>query len=195
MVPSKYEDNQSMSKPPRPLGLSLALLSSVFLFSCIPLFLFVYNLQVQEYFRNRDFGITSPDGAPVEPFFAGSDSSLYDTEQFVPQAVFSAFFLVLAWFAWRGRPAWTRGAIVLAIVALMLYHAVDILIPLLSPPGPTLAFDSGEGVGVSLQWGRLLLTLLIPLYSIWYMNRGPARAFYRGYYLPEPDTEPSAAHR
>jgi hypothetical protein len=39
----------------------------------------------------------------------------------------------------------------------------------------------------SLLASRALLTLLVPLYVLWYMNRAPARAFYRGCYLAEPD--------
>jgi hypothetical protein len=32
----------------------------------------------------------------------------------------------------------------------------------------------------------------VMLYTLWYMNRGPARAFYRGYYLPAPPDDKNA---
>jgi hypothetical protein len=34
------------------------------------------------------------------------------------------------------------------------------------------------------------MSALVSFYVVWYLNRGPARAFYRGYYLPDPSGVP-----
>ena len=46
--------------------------------------------------------------------------------------------------------------------------------------------DSSLDLGRTLAAAQVPLFVLVPLYVLWYLNRAPARAFYRGYYLPDP---------
>jgi hypothetical protein len=54
---------------------------------------------------------------------------------------------------------------------------------LLRTPSLEDGFTSADAIFDALRSGEVLLMLLVALYVVWYMNRAPARAFYRGYYL------------
>ena len=66
-------------------------------------------------------------------------------------------------------------------------HSSADVAPCSRPPDLSQGFDSGASIAQTLLSGRLLFSFLVALYVVWYMNRGPARAFYRGYYLQRPD--------
>jgi hypothetical protein len=67
------------------------------------------------------------------------------------------------------------------------------LINVFMPDSIAVGLDSGRALAQQLQVTRIAFSTLIALYVLWYMNRAPARAFYRGAYLPEPDGESGAA--
>jgi hypothetical protein len=86
--------------------------------------------------------------------------------------------------------------VLLAAVLIMAVLSLAVLIAQLSTP-PTLAdgLTSADDLGRNLRWTEIAFTILIPLYVAWYLNRAPARAFYRGRYLSAPkavETNPGA---
>jgi hypothetical protein len=74
-----------------------------------------------------------------------------------------------------------------AVVILTLVTAALSIAPLLAQPNLSQGIDSGAAIAQTLLSGRLIFSLLLALYVVWYMNRGPARAYYRGYYLTDPN--------
>jgi hypothetical protein len=70
----------------------------------------------------------------------------------------------------------------MAVIAVTL---ISILIEVgVTRPGPTLdqGIDSAQSLSNTVLTGRIVGSILVALYVIWYANRAPARAFYRGYY-------------
>lgn len=170
-------------KPGRTLGLSLAILASAMLFSILPLMQIAMLLIARERFQNVQLVPGETDTTPIAVggnFEGGSDASL------IVQVVLGVIFLVIAVCAWRGRPRWIRFVMVAAVVVLTVVTVAFSIAPLVAAPNVQRGMDSGEAFRQTLLSGRLLMSLLVALYVVWYANRGPARAFYRGYYLAEP---------
>lgn len=168
-------------KPGRPLGLSIAIIASTMLFSLLPLAQALFYLSFKLRFQNIEF--LEGGGAT-----GGSIEGISDL-QLALQFVTGIGFLVLALFAWRGRPAVMR---LLFVGAVLLLAAATVITTLLSFRGEVTVeqlFDPVAALSDTLVRARLIFTLLIALYVVWYVNRGPARAFYRGYYLSEPEEE------
>ncbi len=172
-------------KPARTLGVSLAILASVMLFSILPFLQIAMILILNYRFRQVDLAVPGNSGgvtalAEGSNFIGVADASL------VVQAALGVIFLVIAFYAWRGRPAWIRFAMLAAVLVLTAVTIAFSIAPIFSSPDLTQGIDSGEALRQTLLSGRLLLSILVALYVVWYMNRGPARAYYRGYYLPDP---------
>jgi hypothetical protein len=96
-------------------------------------------------------------------------------------------FLVIALFAWRGRPASIRFVMLGAVLVMTLITLLATISQTTADQGMPEGVSSLDGLAVSILCGQLGMSILVSLYVIWYLNRGPARAFYRGYYLPDPD--------
>jgi hypothetical protein len=105
------------------------------------------------------------------------------------QFISGVVFLAIAIFAWRGKPSSMRYVLIAAVLILTTVTIAATLISLNSVPDVQSGIDSGGSVQDSLLRARLVVTALVSLYVMWYVNRGPARAFYRGYYLPSPQSE------
>lgn len=173
-------------KPPRTLGVSLAIVLSVFLFTILPLTQLVVLRVLQYRASSVQLG-----GAGSEPIAVGVNFG-GETNTFLGiQAVLGVIYLIVAVFAWRGRPQSIRLLVVIAVLVLTLFNVWDSLRALFTPPDLTTGLDSGGGLRSALQCARLIGVLLVPLYTLWYLNRGPARAFFRGYYLPDPADTPA----
>jgi hypothetical protein len=99
-------------------------------------------------------------------------------------------FLVIALLAWRGRPPMIRFAFIAGVIYLTVVTILLTAVSQMNQPSVEQGLDSGAQFVDSLLTGRLVMSLLVALYVIWYVNRGPARAFYRGYYLPDVQTNP-----
>ncbi|MCA9909718.1 MAG: hypothetical protein KC519_13770 [Anaerolineae bacterium] len=170
-----------MEKPPRTLGIAIAIIASVCLFSCLPL------LQVVMFVAVR--GNLATELVPLETggtaAFGGCVLNASD-ERLILQAGLALIFLIIAAVAWRGKPPIIRFVLVAAVLLLSAGNIVLLISTLATPQTLQTGIDSGETVTRSLATMQLLITVLIPLYVVWYMNRGPARAFFRGYYLKEP---------
>lgn len=143
------------------------------------------DILIENHFRTLDLSVPAGDGTTIEPIFMGADVDLVSDTRVIVETVFGIMFFVIAVMAWRGRPAWSRYVMLAAVLGLTFLTTLFTVLPLFQSTGIGGGVDSGEPVVMSLLCGRLALTVLIPLYVVWYMNRAPARAFYRGYYLQE----------
>jgi hypothetical protein len=167
-------------RPGRPLGLSLAIIISVMLFSILPIGQIIFFLVLRQRFQNMEF---LEGGGAIGGDMHFSDAALL--WQFISGVV----FLAIAIFAWRGKPSSMRYVLIAAVLILTTVTIAATLISLNSVPDVQSGIDSGGSVQDSLLRARLVVTALVSLYVMWYVNRGPARAFYRGYYLPSPQSE------
>lgn len=177
-------------RPPRTLGVALAILLSVLLYTVIPLMLLSIDLTVQSKFQNlENISIPYPDGSDGQAFAVGGTADIVPTARLIFDTVTGLGFLTIAIFAWRGRPPWTRFLMLAAIGVMTALNVLSIIVSLLATRSLEQGFTSADGFSSTLLMGRLMFTILIPAFAAWYLNRGPARAFYRGYYLPEPSAE------
>jgi len=178
-----------MQKPGRPLGVTLAIIASVTLFTVFPLMIVAMVVLVNRHFSNLDFA-----GSGLEPIAMGGDFLGVSPANLAIQTIVSLAFLVIAIFAWRGRPAAIRYVMLVAVVGMTLLSLVTTIIQSMSQPEVAQGISSLNSLSSSLSCGQFALSALVSLYVVWYLNRGPARAFYRGYYLPDPaDTESAQA--
>lgn len=175
------------NKPPRTLGLSLAILASVMLFTVFPMIQVAMILLIRYRFQNAEVNIPG-ENSTVAPVAVGSAFAGLDDTTLWVQLVFGVIFLVIAVCAWRGRPRWIRFVMLAAVVLLTLVTIALSLAPLVTNPDFAQGIDSGAAIRSVLLSGRMLLSILVALYVVWYINRGPARAYYRGYYLPVPES-------
>jgi len=167
-------------RPGRPLGLSLAIITSVMLFSLLPIAQVIIFIALRQRFQNLEF---LEGGGAI-----GGDLQVSDTALLL-QVVGGLIFLVIGIFAWRGKPASSRYFLILGVIILTAITIGVTLISLNTPPDIEFGVDSAKSLQDSLLRARLTVTALVALYVVWYVNRGPARAFYRGYYLPEPQSQ------
>ncbi len=168
-----------MERPGRPLGVSLAIIASSFLFAVVPLMQVVMVLLVQRHFMNLSF----EEG--FEPFVTGGDFLGIPESSILLQSLLSIGFLIIAGMAWRGRPPAMRYILVVAVAVLTGIKLVGIITQSLSAQDMQ-TMSSLDALSRSLGTSQVIFDLLVTVYVIWYMNRGPARAFYRGYYVHEP---------
>lgn len=173
MVPPPDRPGAAPARAHRPLGLSLALLATAILYGLTPLF--------EVYFIRR-LSMTTQ-----ESFLLGG----VEVSAWVwVQAGVGALILLLCALAWWGRPPWIRHALV-AVIALVtlanLYRGVEAAS---APADPVYA---GQAQSILRGWllCQLPALILVPLYTAWYLNRAPARAFYRR----SPTSHPAATAR
>jgi cytochrome bd-type quinol oxidase subunit 2 len=169
---------QLQRKPRRTLGLSLAILTSVFLFSLLPLMQAARLLTL----RAR---LTQIEGTP-QPVASGIDYLVGSETEVWIRAALGIVFLGIALLAWRGKPAGIQKTMTIAIVVLTLITIGFTIVPLIARPTLEAGLNSGQPVTAAWLASQLCAAILIPLYALWYLHRAPARAFYRGYYLPNP---------
>lgn len=168
-----------MEKPGRPLGLSLAILISVVLFSLLPIGQVIFVLSLQRQFESIEF---LEGGGAV-----GGSLQVSQTNLIIP-VILGVLFLVIAILAWRGRPPQIRFVFVAAVIIVTLVTIALSTAGVAQPADVSQGIDSGMQLTSSLMSARVLVSVLVALYVIWYVNRGPARAFFRGYYLQnQPD--------
>jgi len=153
----------------RPLGLILAVVATALIYGVTPLVNFYFLWRVDNTAEGEldlgGIGITVWDGL---------------------SAALGAVILIICILAWWGRPSWIRFVLMgllLLLAAINLFRISEVL---------TASVDPLEG-GQAEEIQRNLFTcwlpglLLVPLYVVWYLNRAPARAFYRGVPLTSGD--------
>lgn len=172
-----------MQRPPRPFGVSLAIVAAFFMFSLLPLLQAGLLLVVQSRFNS----VTLPEDYP-QPVTGGEILGLSSTGLLL-QFVAGAAFLLIAGLAWRGRPPAMRFVFVGTVVLLTVVKFAVLVAGRLAAADVQIGVSSLDSIVSSVQAGQLVIEVLVTLYVLWYLNRGPARAFYRGYYLPEGSSE------
>jgi len=179
-----------VTKPPRTLGVSLAILAGVFLFSCLPLTQTAVLLVL--YARQNPEILPSQQSGQDLPTIVGADVLELSLPAILVQAVLALGFVVVAILTWRGKPAPMRFVFVGVVILLTAGNLIQLLTFVAAPaPSPQTGMDSAGDLSRAVTVSQLCVTLLIPTYIVWYMNRGPARAFFRGHYLQDPGGEPS----
>lgn len=175
-----------MAKPPRTFGISMAILASVCLFSCLPItqatVLFLLPSRT-----NPEFLQPTDNGALV-PSAVGGEIFNLDANRLIVQGIIALAFLVIALFAWRGKPSFIRWVLIASVLLLSIGNFALIINTFIAPPTLAQGFDSGGDIERNLVLTQLCFTIAIPLYVVWYMSRGPARAYYRGRYLQSEQT-------
>ncbi|MBK9122579.1 MAG: hypothetical protein IPM16_05575 [Chloroflexi bacterium] len=177
-------EGNTETKPGRPLGLSLAIILSVGLYVVLPMFQLIVQVGLQERISQIDSPIVV-DGQELTAGASGGSFVLVGESELIVQTVAAGVFLVLAIFAWRGRPRGIRTAFTAAV---LLYAGVTAYVTartLLARSDISAGISSADDLVRQLLCGVLVTTVLIPLYVVWYINRAPARAFYRGTYAVE----------
>ncbi len=173
-----------MQRPPRPFGVTLAILASLTLFTVFPLLQVGMLLIVQSHFAGMTF-----DDAGLQPIVMGADILGVPASRIFLQALIAIVFFIVAFFAWRGRPPFMRFVLMLSCVALTLYSVVSAIWAQIGTYAQEFGASSLDSILNSVAIGQFSIGILVTFYVIWYLNRGPARAFYRGHYLPIPDIE------
>lgn len=169
--------------PRRPFGVTIAILLCLLFFAVIPSLAILSRILIEQHISaNNTF--TLPDGSEATILNSGVESlgSSINQTTILQQGIISILVFILAFFAWRGKPSWVRFGFmgfVLIISAILIYQ--NLLISQLS----NLEGGTGQGLFDFLKSGNTLFLFILPVYVIWYLNRAPARAFYRGYYLQE----------
>lgn len=173
-------------KPGRPFGVTLAIIVSLLVFTVIPLAQIGLIVSIERFVQSQnDTPLLSEQEGNVTGFQSGGEFvSDTNDDQLTLQVVLSVGFLFIAAFAWRGQPAFMRYVFMATV---LIQTAVNVWL-IVAPRWQQSAQTTGgslDGFLASLQCGQLALIVLVPVYVVWYLNRGPARAFYRGYYLNE----------
>jgi membrane protease YdiL (CAAX protease family) len=159
-------------KPPRPFGLSLAILVCVLLFTVVPLVVTMILFYINGYFERTGDGAMS-----------GLLITNFSTAPLVVVMFGAILFAFVAIFAWRGRPKSMRYIFPLSVgIAPLLLFVVSILPALTSAPSLQQGIDSSLELSRQLLSGYSGTLFIAATYSIWFCNRWSARAFFRGYY-------------
>lgn len=170
-------------KPHRPLGLTIAILVAIIFYSIIPLLFTAQLLLVEAHMASMETEWYVDEDDTVEQIASGGDLTGGITRfDMIVQGVLAVIFLGVAFFAWRGKPRIMRHVYVLAVIITSL---VTLFVTIFPSATGGLSGGSLDSFSRLLNPTVLVFNILLPLYVIWYLNRAPARAFYRGYYLPE----------
>lgn len=145
----------------RPLGLSIAIVSTGLIYGLLPL--------VTIYFKWRIGAIQ--DKGLIE---SGIDITTWDWLG----GAFGLVMLALCVPAWLGRPARIRWVFVGALLVVVAIHALRIVQVWTEDVDPIFGGQPEQAVHDFLLC-QVPVLVMVPLYVVWYLNRAPARAFYR----------------
>ncbi len=161
-------------KPPRPFGLTLAILTAWLLFTIIPLVISMIVFYINSYvYKDAESGGVG-----------GTSVTNFQPLPYVFVMAIAILFAFVGIFAWRGRPKQMRLVFPMLVVLMTLVTVLGIVIPTITAT-PTLS----QGIDSSIDLTRRVLSgysgmvVICSVYSIWFCNRWSARAFFRGYYL------------
>ncbi len=171
----------SETSPTRTLGLSLAIIASAILFSILPLMQVIWVLLIQARFQSAVGVLPQTSASPeAEAMATGGNLTGAANTGLIIQVVIAIVFLIIAVFAWRGRPPQIRWIMLAAVLVLTIISLLQSILTVIAPVDIEQGIDSGAALTRQAACGTIVLQTLIPLYVLWYMNRAPARAFYRG---------------
>src|SRR5438128_819529 len=149
-------------KPGHTLGVSLAILASLMLFSILPLMQVAMVLILR--YRMQSVNLPVGAGDSTHPIVVGGDFSGVTDAGLILQSVLGILFIIIAFFAWRGRPAWIRLAMLAGVLVLTLITIVLSILPLVNGNDPSAGIDSGAAIAQTLLSGRLIVSILVALY-------------------------------
>jgi hypothetical protein len=160
------------ARPKRPLGLTLAIITSGLIFAVLPLAQSLFLLGVNRY------QYETPEGVIV-----GTGISNFNATPYLLQAGLAVVFLMVCVLCAMGRPRGIRWVFSLVVLCLGSYVLLAQILPTLTAV-PTLqdGLDSTTALRRPLQWGQLFLVASVTTYSVWFANRWSSRAFFRGFY-------------
>jgi hypothetical protein len=145
----------------RPLGLSLAIISAA-IFYGVGSLVDVYILRRMDAVASQSYlmgGVEMPTWTVIEGLLGG-------------------IMLIACILSWWGHPPQIRFflmGLLLLLAGINMYRIIDTW---LTPLDPIFGGQSQEAVRASLRC-RLPINVGVPLYVLWYLDRAPARAFYR----------------
>ncbi len=172
------------SRPRRTLGISLALLMTTIFYTVIPLI----QVGFTAYIRYRTYRSGVLVGASFDSIGGALGIISVTNGDLLARAVPALIYLIVAILGLRGKPSIVRHLVVGGAIVLPLWYGLLIYLQLLEDR--QLGVMSSNTLAVLLQNSYLVMSVLATLYTVWYMNRAPARAFYRGYFIePEQTTE------
>src|SRR5690606_19300873 len=96
------------------------------------------------------------------------------------QAILAITILILCILAWRGRPRWVRSALLWMVLIIDAIYVLGMIAWFTRPPDFSQGITSADNLAAPLQGGYFVLLVLTTSYLVWYLNREPARAFFRG---------------
>lgn len=160
-------------KPKRPFGVSLAIFTSVLLFVLLPIAEVAFFVSLNNVMIFDEVGRSGMNVIGIDNM----------REPIIFQVTLAIVFFILAIAAWMGRPTYIRLVFSGAIGIIGLVTIGMQILPRLAA-APTI-MDASREVNQPILIFYLVMTIIITLYSVWYMNRWAARAYYRGHYLPE----------
>ncbi len=145
----------------RPLGLTIAIWGTAALFGVLPL--------LEVYFLKR------LNATAYEAFILGGvDISTWNWLE----GLFGGVMLIICALAWLGRPSWIRFALVGMLLIMTAINCYRIYQAWTTSADPIFGGQTQQGLRVLLRC-QLPGLLVLPPYVVWYINRAPARAFYR----------------
>src|SRR3990172_2460164 len=118
-------------KPSRPFGLSLAILASATLFSILPLMQVALILLVRHRLQSTNLAVAGASNGVTPSAVGGSFMGVTDGTLLI-QIGLGILFLLIAVFAWRGRPGWIRFVMLSAVVLLTAVTIMLSALPLIS---------------------------------------------------------------
>ena len=158
--PTSHPQNATRTR--RPPGVSLAIAACAILFGILPL--------MEVYFLQRI-------AASAEEAFliGGLEISTWTWLE----AIFGAVVLIVCIFAWWGRPPQIRYILMAVILFPTIANLLRIVQAMTTDNDPIFG-GQGQSAIRSLLNCQLPGLIIVPLYVVWYLNRAPARAFFRG---------------
>ena len=154
--------------PRRPFGVMLALVGGVFVFSIIPSLMIGTLMYLANYVQND-----------VEGGISGIEFSGANFQPLLVPLVLAFVYLVLAIWAWRGKPPVARFVFPLVTAVYCIVTWGLLTIPQANGPE---VFDSASDMAQTASTIYIFAMIGVTVYIGWFMNRWSARAFYRGYY-------------
>jgi len=162
-------------KPGRPFGLTLALIGIIIIYTILPMIPVIFTFLINDY--------TILQGGQIA---AGIQIPRLDATPLIIQTFISVGLLIIAIFAWFGRPRFIRHILTGALSLLAVAMLVALVLPALTtPPDITQGIDSTDQLQAPLLIGYSVLLMGMTLYALWFVNRWSSRAYFRGYYTEE----------
>ena len=158
-MPTAQKNNTKPERRYRPLGMIIAILATAVIYGLFPLIPVALTLIVRLEGHNM----------------SGADLPFNNLD--IVSGIAILFICVLAWI---GRTPWIRWVLILSVWLATAYQ-IERFLQLMQPQGIGQGLTGGTFAELSqsaLPCVTIFL-LLVPLYITWYMNRAPARAFYR----------------